>query len=155
MQPLYEKFLKRIPYDSLLPALRVESLVQKYALDPLDISIIAVQILFVIVTRGKCTQTEIQKYVHTSASNISQRIAWLEKEELIKRRRSRKDRRQIYVSPTPKGKIKLVKAIKASSKVKSHFLKGFSEREIEVFADLHKRFLENVGRAEEKLKNSS
>lgn len=154
MQALFDKLLKRFPYESLLPALRVEALVQKYALDPLDISIIAVQILFVTVTKGRCTQSEIQEYVQTSASNISQRISWLEKEGLIKRRRSRKDRRKIFISPTPKGKMKLVKAIKASTQVKSTLLKGFTEREIEIFADLHKRFLENVESAEAELKKS-
>lgn len=94
-------------------ATRIEALGNHYIFEPLGISSAVIKIMHVIEELDNPTPTEIMRYVGGSKSNVSQRLAGLEKKGYINRSYATeaKDKRKVRISLSNEGRhfLKLAK----------------------------------------------
>jgi DNA-binding MarR family transcriptional regulator len=93
---------------------------------------------------GSLTQREIRHDVRISAPNVSQLLDAMEREGLVTRQVSRKDRRYTHVSLTPAGRHLAEVVVPATAELMTASLEGFSEEEKALFHEFLIRFRINV-----------
>jgi DNA-binding MarR family transcriptional regulator len=95
-------------------------------------------VTFIITRGGKVTPTELAKILLRSRNSVSQLINGLEKDGLVRRYHTTKDRRTVYVEVTPEG----LSFIKARFKV----LKSLEEEITSCLDDGELRIMVNLTR---------
>lgn len=115
----------------VLTAIRIEALSERYLFKPAGISSASFKILAFIKSHPECSPTNIMDYLGGTKSNITQRLNFLEKANLISSARFKDgDKRKIHVSLTPAGLDK-IKSVMSSFKKNSIYLeKFFTEKEL-------------------------
>lgn len=120
----------------------LESIANKKVLEPLGLSMSGYKILHILNGNGPVAISKIIECLGSTKSNVSQRLNYLERSELVKRSSpSDKDRRQVNVILTEEGKKKFleVRCLLEKESVKLEEL--FSEKEInDVLEFLNKIF---------------
>lgn len=109
----------------VLTAIRIEALSERYLFKPAGISSASFKILAFIKSHPECSPTNIMDYLGGTKSNITQRLNFLEKANLISSARFKDgDKRKIHVSLTPAGLDK-IKSVMSSFKKNSIYLEKF------------------------------
>ena len=127
---------------------RFASIIERNVLRSHNLSTMTLRILFTIMVLDETSQSEILKYVNTSAPNLSQRIKWLEKEGLIKISRPTTDRRIKKIKLTTKGTYKTRSAMKDVSEFKSEWAKRFDREEMIQVMRVYMKVSEELDRLE-------
>lgn len=127
------QIIKMIEEDQSIQMMRMERLVEKYALEPMGFSNALMKILMVIMVGGSISQKYISDHVATSPANISKRVHKMEKDGLIKRdlEGDKKDRRKVLISLTLKGERRVVKAMEKVAVIRSYMISKFTKEELE------------------------
>lgn len=109
----------------VLTAIRIEALSERYLFKPAGISSASFKILAFIKSHPECSPTNIMDYLGGTKSNITQRLNFLEKSNLISSARFKDgDKRKIHVSLSPAGLDK-IKSVMSSFKKNSIYLEKF------------------------------
>ncbi len=108
---------------------RYESILETKILKGTKLSITNLKILSILMFLGPTTQTQILRYMHTTAANLSQRIKWLEKNKYINVKMPSKnsDRRKKMIEINKKSlkevKSSLILIAEFKKKLTTHFTK--------------------------------
>lgn len=120
--------------DSIIgAAMRLEGIANKHIFSHIDITSASIKIMCVLL---KCpsanTPGGILEAIGGTKSNISQRLAFLEKNGFIKRKHADagSDKRKVTICLTPKGKKKLLEAEKLIQKANMYLEKHFTNEEL-------------------------
>ncbi|HMN19146.1 MAG TPA: MarR family transcriptional regulator [Candidatus Moranbacteria bacterium] len=119
----------------ILAAMRIEHLGTKHLFGPLGLTSSSVKMLRLLECRGSASPGDMLAVLGTTKSNMSQRLAFLEKEGLICRNygKNAKDKRRATVALTTEGKKKLAAVRKRLLKGRTELMKEFSRKELEDF----------------------
>jgi len=93
---------------------------------------------------------ELKKHTALSKATLSNRLDRLEEGGHIKRVRSEKDKRTIYIKLTKKNKALQDKFIQVSNEMGDIFYKDFSEKEMDEFESYLRKLLDNLTEFSEK-----
>lgn len=123
---------------------KIESMANKYVFNPMGMSLSSMRVLSYINCHSKITAKEIIELTGKTKSNITQRLNVLEKNGLIKRIKydKSKDKREIYLKITPKGKKKVEEALKKIEKFHLSKTKFFTKEELKN----HIKFMKKLSR---------
>jgi DNA-binding MarR family transcriptional regulator len=100
--------------------------------------------------RGEAnTPAELAAFNALDISSMSRMLDRLEKKELITRSRDGKDRRQVTVTATPKGRALLRKATPVASRVAIRAWRNVTEEERKALRSIVYKILENLGHLQE------
>lgn len=120
----------------LFTACRLETIANRYLFGPKKMTVSTVKILRLLEKRGSLNSKDILEKIGGTKSNISQRLAFLEKKGYIKTRRNvSTDKRKLFVKLTPLGKEKFEELKKHLRKVKLELESNFSKEEIQKHFD--------------------
>lgn len=119
----------------ILAAMRIEHIGTKHLFGPLGLTSASVKMLRLLECRGSISPGEMPEVLGTTKSNVSQRLAFLEKEGLVRRNygASLRDKRLAAVSLTPAGKRKLSAIRQRLDKARPQLMKEFSAQELKHF----------------------
>jgi DNA-binding MarR family transcriptional regulator len=92
------------------------------------------------------TAVELARVLQRNPNTISMILDRMEKQSLVKKIRSLEDRRLVHVKMTQLGKDKLVQSMKVGNDLVRRIVKDFSEEELQVFAKLLNRIIEQAAR---------
>jgi MarR family transcriptional regulator, multiple antibiotic resistance protein MarR len=96
--------------------------------------------------RGEAnTPVELAMHSALDVSSMSRMLDRLEKKGLIRRSRTREDRRKVIILVTPKGRALLDKATPAAARVAAKAWQGVTERERQTLRDIVRKILGNLG----------
>ena len=96
--------------------------------------------------RGEAnTPAELAAFNALDISSMSRMLDRLEKKGLITRSRNGKDRRQVTVKATPKGRALLRKATPIAAQVAMNAWRNVTEQEKKVLHDIVYKILRNTG----------
>lgn len=128
-----KKTIENLKNEPGFTLMKLESLVEKHALSPLNLTNINLKILMVIIAYGKVSQRDILQYIPTTPANLSQRIDKMFKQKLITRKGALQDRRKTTIVATAKGKSTFEKALKHVLEIKKIWLRKFTKQELEAY----------------------
>jgi DNA-binding MarR family transcriptional regulator len=96
-------------------------------------------VTFIITRGGKVTPTELAKILLRSRNSVSQLINGLEKDGLVKRYHTTKDRRTVYVEVTPDG-LSFIKArFKVLKSLEDEIKSCLDDGELRLIVDLTRK----------------
>jgi MarR family transcriptional regulator, 2-MHQ and catechol-resistance regulon repressor len=95
---------------------------------------------------GPATGVELAHLLQRNANTVSMILDRMEKIDLVKKVRSKTDRRLVHVRMTPTGKEKLAQAIKVGNSLVDSTVTGFSEEELKEFARLLQKLSSQAAR---------
>jgi DNA-binding MarR family transcriptional regulator len=146
---------KMLEDDQGITMMRMEVLIEKYALAPVGLSSINVKILMVLMMKKRASQKEIVDYVLTTPANISRRLEKMERDGLIKRNveGDKNDRRKVLISLTKKGETKFVEAIKRYAVIRHFMQTKFTKKEQEQQKKMMQKMKVVVDELEQKIEN--
>lgn len=123
---------RSLPEQIILTATRLESFANRYIFEPTGITSPAIKIMGILAKHGEKTPTEIMNLLGSTKSNITQRLNWLEKKKFIVRNyaKNSSDKRQIMVSLTESGYLKLKSIAKIMKKSQFNLSKYFTKKEL-------------------------
>ena len=129
-----------------------QSLKQKYGITAAQL-----QLLKILEKRGDLTHSEISELMYLRGSTVSGIIDRLEKRSLVRRKRSRSDRRLVRVGLSEKGKELLAGVPRGQSKFGAlrHFVSDLPRSEAEGFATTLDKIATFMGAGETTLEDSS
>lgn len=100
--------------------------------------------LFALKARGPVIQRELAGMLNVEGPTLTRRLARMEAEGLIERRRTNADRRAAVVRLTESGEAMYSRLSDIVSAGRDVVFKGFSPREIEEFVGYLDRVIENI-----------
>lgn len=100
--------------------------------------------LFYICRHPGCSQEELCRALYVNKSSVTRHLAHLEREGYITRTQSPTDRRTLLASPTKKALAVRPMLHDMAKEWNAIMTKGFTEAEVEAFASLLERALENA-----------
>ncbi|MEI8103805.1 MAG: MarR family transcriptional regulator [Candidatus Moraniibacteriota bacterium] len=111
---------------------RIEAIADTYVFKPMGISAMSMKILQLLKNHESLTPSDLIQMLHSTKSNISQRLNFLEKEKYITRiyASDEADKRKVAVRLTLVGKRMISTLEKRFRKAHISFEKKFTEREI-------------------------
>ncbi len=123
-------------------AQRFETIAQKYIFQPIGFSQTSMHILQNLKEQGPMIASDLIEILHTSKSNMSQRIAFLEKKRYIKKTpmQAGKDKRKVLISLTLSGRKKIIELESKIKEAEISFEKKFSAEELKN----HKAFFKKI-----------
>lgn len=135
-------------YQVRLTYRMLERFIQDRLLDT-DVQIGMWYFLRILWIEDGLTQRELSRRVATAEPTTLEQLRNMEKRGLIKRKRSKEDRRVVHVLLTPKGRILEKKLMKHVDELNATALEGFSASEMTMLRDLLGRVRNNMRRAKE------
>jgi DNA-binding MarR family transcriptional regulator len=99
------------------------------------------------------TQSELARLYSLEASSINRLVDRLVKKRFLLRKRSKADRRQIFLEITPEGKKVLWEAVPVAAAVAKQAWKGVSELEKLALESIVKKVVANLDATSERRKN--
>lgn len=100
--------------------------------------------LFALKARGPVIQRELAGMLNVEGPTLTRRLARMEAEGLIERRRTNADRRAAVVRLTESGEAMYSRLSDIVSAGRDVVFRGFSPREIEEFVGYLDRLIENI-----------
>jgi DNA-binding MarR family transcriptional regulator len=91
------------------------------------------------------TQAELARIYGLEASSINRLVERLVKKGFVHRRRSKTDRRQMFIEVTPAGAVCLSKGVPISADIERRAWKGVTELEKVAFESVVKKVVKNLG----------
>ena len=114
------------------------------ALAPFDLTVRQASLLASCDIGEANTQAELAHIYSLEASSINRLVERLVKKGFLLRKRSKADRRQIFLEITPEGKKCLWEAVPASVQVAKKAWKGVTDEEKAIFEGLVKKVVTNL-----------
>ncbi len=111
---------------------RIEAIADTYVFKPMGVSAISMKILQLLKNHASLTPSDLLGMIHSSKSNMSQRLNFLEKEKYVTRvyGSNAVDKRKVAIELTPAGKRMIAGLEKRFQKAQISFEKKFSQKEI-------------------------
>ncbi|MCM1989025.1 MarR family winged helix-turn-helix transcriptional regulator [Oceanirhabdus seepicola] len=100
--------------------------------------------LYHIKDNPSISQRELSNKMRVKDSSIGRLLDRLERDELVIKERSSKDRRIIYVNLTEKGDNLIEECLPIGAKFNEDLTKGISEEELKIFEDVIMKLKLNV-----------
>ena len=116
---------------------------------PYDLAPIEYALLKLCMEQGECTAIQLAKVLPIDASRISRIVNGLVDRNLLRRRRSRRDRRTVILSLTEEAKDMTSRVMESELIFNATLMDGISEEEKEVFASVAMRILANCAARED------
>lgn len=117
-----------------------------------EISAAQGRVMFPLWQKDDISFQELKKKTSLSKATLSKMLDNLEKSGHIKRVRSEKDKRTIYIKLTKKNKALQDKFLQVSNEMGNIFYKDFSEKDMDEFESYLRRLLDNLTEFSEKNK---
>ena len=114
------------------------------ALAPFDLTVRQASLLASCDIGEAKTQSELAEIYSLEASSINRLVERLVKKGFLQRKRSKADRRQVFLEITAEGRRCLWDAIPAAAGVAKQAWKGVTEEEKTSFASLVRKVVANV-----------
>ena len=115
----------------VLTAIRMEALTERYLFKPAGISSASFKILVFVKKHPNCSPSQIMDYLGGTKSNITQRLNFLERSNLVLSARSKEgDKRKILVSLSPDGAKKIKEVMDGFKKNSIYLERFFTEKEL-------------------------
>lgn len=127
-----------MPAESIIClAHRFENIANKFVFQPMGISSISMKILKLLRMHGTLTASDLIEFLSSTKSNMSQRLNFLEKENLIKKTYAsdKKDKRKITIELTSEGKKLILNLEKRFQKAQISFEEKFTTKELQQHRD--------------------
>ena len=102
-----------------------------------------VHLLLVCLEKGECTATELSRLLPVEAARISQLVNRLVERGLIRRRRTRSDRRIVQLRLSPEGEDLALEVSRRMQDLYVGLTEGITERELQDFAAAAFRMIDN------------
>jgi DNA-binding MarR family transcriptional regulator len=118
--------------------------VQDRALSPVGLTSRQALILLSCDLGEAETAAELAELYGLEVSSITRLVDRLERKRLIERTRSREDRRKTMLTPTPRGKSALERAVRIATPIALAMWKGVSEKERKTLAAIVNKILKNL-----------
>lgn len=118
--------------------------VQDRALSPVGLTSRQALILLSCDLGEAATAAELAELYGLEVSSITRLVDRLERKRLIERTRSREDRRKTMLTPTPRGKSALERAVRIATPIALAMWKGVSEKERKTLAAIVNKILKNL-----------
>lgn len=100
--------------------------------------------LYYIYESKNIYQRELSKCMYITDSSAGRLVDRLERDGLVRRVRSKKDKRRSYIELTEEGKINFEKVLPIGEKFNNNLTKNISNKELEIFNSVLNRMLLNV-----------
>ena len=100
--------------------------------------------LYYIKDNPSISQRELSNKMRVKDSSIGRLLDRLERDELVVKERSSKDRRIIYVNLTEKGDKLIEECLPLGAKFNKDLTKGISEEELKIFENVIMKLKSNV-----------
>lgn len=97
-----------------------------------------------LLDKSEVTVKELAEILLKSSSAITQLVASLEEIDFVKRRRSTKDRRQVYIETTKDGNKKFKKVYKSLIDSLTDFIEGLDDNKINNYIEMNKEIAERM-----------
>jgi len=117
-----------------------------------EISAAQGRVIFPLWQKDDISFQELKKKTSLSKATLSKMLDNLEKGGHIKRVRSEKDKRTIYIKLTKKNQALQDKFLKVSNEMRDIYYKDFSEKDIDEFESYLRKLLDNLTKFSEKNK---
>lgn len=115
----------------IMTAMRLEALSERYLFKPLGLTSSSFNILAFIQSNKSCSPIDILHYLGGTKSNVTQRLAFLERQGLVVAKKLREgDKRKIVLDLTPAGKKKMSDILAIFKKNSIHIDKFFTKSEL-------------------------
>ncbi len=101
-------------------------------LSPLGLSLLEHEVLMNLLRFDGMTQRQLSQRCYSAKSGISMLISRFERDDLVKRSPSSKDKRASCLSLTPKGKAMAHDALAVQTKVVAQMARAFSESDLAI-----------------------
>lgn len=136
----------------VMTAMRLEALSEIYLLKPLGLTAASFKILSFIKNNDQCSPMDIICYLGGTKSNITQRLSFLEKNNLVSLSRQKTgDKRKVIISLTTQGldKLKVVREVFHDKSI--HIENFFSQEELNEHLNFMLKLSDILGQCEKKL----
>lgn len=100
--------------------------------------------LYYIHTNKKISQRELSKLMCVKDSSAGRLIDRMEREGMVERERSEKDRRTIFLSLTEKGEELYKEIIPYGLKFNDDLIEGIDEQDLRIYEKVLNKMIENV-----------
>lgn len=117
-----------------------------------EISAAQGRVIFPLWQKDDISFQELKKKTSLSKATLSHMLDNLEKGGHIKRVRSKKDKRTIYIKLTKKNQALQDKFLQVSNEMRDIYYKDFSEKDIDEFENYLRKLLDNLTKFSEKNK---
>lgn len=117
-----------------------------------EISVAQGRVIFPLWQKDDISFQELKKKTALSKATLSHMLDNLEKGGHIKRLRSKKDKRTIYIKLTKKNQALQDKFLQVSNEMRDIYYKDFSEKDIDEFESYLRKLLDNLTKFSEKNK---
>jgi len=117
-----------------------------------EISAAQGRVIFPLWQKDDISFQELKKKTSLSKATLSHMLDNLEKGGHIKRVRSKKDKRTIYIKLTKKNQALQDKFLQVSNEMRDIYYKDFSEKDIDEFESYLRKLLDNLTKFSEKNK---
>ncbi len=107
--------------------------------------------LRLLFIRGVATPSELARHTGLTSGATTAMLDRLEKAGLIERRANPDDRRGTLITPAKSGAEKAASWFESARKAQDELISSYSERELEIIADVFERFTKLWDREREKL----